>query len=131
MRGKGQTKFSIKKRIESLKYTFNGLKILIREEHNARIHLGISIFVIILGFVFSISPIEWGISLLAMSLVLSLEAMNSSIENLCDFVSPEFNDLMKKVKDLSAAAVLIIFVVAIIVYAIIFLPKFVALLYQN
>jgi len=116
-------KFSIKKRIKSFKYAFNGFKVLISEEHNSRIHIAISILVIILGFMLSISPSEWVSIFFAIGLVFATESINSAIENLADFVSPQKNDLIKKAKDLSAFAVLFSAIISVIIGLIIFLPK--------
>ena len=55
--------------------------------------------------------------------VLSAEAVNSSIESLADLVSPEYNEAIKKTKDLAAGAVLIMAIAAAIVGLIIFIPK--------
>ena len=49
--------------------------------------------------------------------------LNTAIEKLCDFISPEYHQLIGKVKDLAAAAVLIMSIVSVIVGIIIFLPK--------
>lgn len=121
-------KFSFARRIKSFKYAFNGLKIVFREEHNARIHLFVSLIVIICGFVFKISIQEWIIVCFAIGLVISMEIINSAIENLSNFVSQEYHDLIKKVKDLSAAAVLISVVSSVIAGLLIFLPKIMHLL---
>ncbi len=115
--------FSIKKRLESFKYAFNGLKILILEEHNARIHILATILVIISGFLFEISTLEWLAIIFAIGFVVACEIINSAIENLADFISPNKNEIIKKVKDLSAAAVLISALTAIVVGIIVFLPK--------
>jgi len=115
--------FSLLKRIESFRYAINGLKILIKEEHNARIHLFISCSVIFAGIVFRISKIEWITVIFCIALIFSLELINSAIENTADIISKEKNDTIKKIKDLSAAAVLIAAVTSVIVGLIIFLPK--------
>lgn len=39
--------FSISKRLKSFGFAFNGLKILMKEEHNSRIHFVISILVVV------------------------------------------------------------------------------------
>jgi diacylglycerol kinase len=56
-------------------------------------------------------------------LVISLEMINSAIENLVDLVSPEYNKLAGKAKDIAAGAVLVAAICAAIVGLIIFLPK--------
>lgn len=118
-----QKKISLSKRLQSFKYAFNGLKIVFKEEHNARIHLAISTIVIACGFIFKISILEWISICLAIALVISMEIINSAIENLADFVSPTYHNLIKKVKDLSAAAVLVSTISSVIIAILIFLPK--------
>lgn len=115
--------FSLRKRLQSFVYAFNGLKVLLREEHNARIHLGVSLLVIILGFIFDISSVEWLVVCILIGLVIAMEIVNSAIENLCDYVSPQWNEYIKKAKDLSAAAVLVCAIMSVVCGIIIFLPK--------
>ena len=93
-------KFSISKRLKSFKYAFEGLKVLVIEEHNARVHLVASILVIIAGFCFSITIVEWIALVLSIGFVFSMEAINSSIESISYFISPEKHDTIKKIKDL-------------------------------
>jgi undecaprenol kinase/diacylglycerol kinase (ATP) len=123
-------KFSISKRIKSFKYALQGLKTLLIEEHNARIHVLVAILVVCLGRYLKISSVEWLIIILAIGFVLSMEALNSAIENLADFISPDKHSLIKKVKDLSAGAVLISAISAICIGCVIFIPKVVDLFYK-
>jgi undecaprenol kinase/diacylglycerol kinase (ATP) len=122
-----QQKFSIKKRLKSFHYAFNGLKILIKEEHNARIHLTVTIIVIVACFLLSLSSWEWIAVIFCIGLVIASEIINSAIENLSDFVCKEKNYNIKKIKDLSAAAVLISAIAAFVIGLIIFLPKIITL----
>ncbi len=116
-------KFSIKARLKSFKYAFNGLKILIKEEHNARIHLFAAISAIGLGIFFNISICEWIAIVFAIGFVISLEIVNSAIENIADFISPQKHDKIKKIKDLAASAVLIAAFCALIIGLLVFFPK--------
>jgi diacylglycerol kinase len=122
-----QQKFSIKKRLQSFKHAFNGLRIVFKEEHNARIHLFAALCVIIAGFVLHVSTLEWIALTIAIGLVISIEIINSAIENIADFISPEKNDKIKLIKDLSAAGVLICALTALTIGLIIFTPKIIAL----
>ncbi len=123
MKQKNKTGFSIKNRLLSFKYAFNGLKILFTEEHNSRIHVLITIIVIVMGITLNISVTEWLIILVLIALVFCLEIMNSSIENLCNFISPKQDESIKKIKDLSAAAVLTAAIISLICGLTIFIPK--------
>ena len=121
-------KFSITKRLKSFKFAINGLRILIMEEHNSRIHLFAMLLAIILGFVFKIETYEWIGILLSIGLVISMELLNSALENLADFATKEKHDLIKKTKDLAAAAVLWSSLIALSIGILIFSPKFIDLL---
>ena len=118
-----QKGFSISKRFKSFGYAFNGLKILIREEHNSRIHILAAMAAVIAGLFFQLSAIEWVAIVLAIGWVIALEIINSAIENLSDFVSRDQNEMIKKIKDLSAAGVLVGAITAVIIGLIVFVPK--------
>ena len=120
-----QPGFSIRKRIKSFGYAFNGLRLLIKEEHNAWIHVMATILAILLGFAFTISKTEWVALVFSIGFVFALELVNSAIENLADYSSPGTHELIKKVKDLSAAAVLIAAITALSIGLLIFIPKIV------
>lgn len=114
---------SPKRLVRSFKYAFNGLKILVREEQNYVVHLTTTAVVVMAGFYYKISASEWTVLLLVIQVVLTLETINTAIENLADFVSTERNDKIMRIKDLAAAGVLISAVTAMIIGLIIFGPK--------
>lgn len=116
-------RFSIKRRLKSFRYAFSGLRVLVKEEHNARIHLFATVCVIVMGVLFRISCTEWVAVALAIGLVFGMEAVNSAVENICDFVCPERDARIKKIKDLAAAAVLFSAIAALAVGLFIFIPK--------
>ncbi|MGQ1783968.1 MULTISPECIES: diacylglycerol kinase family protein [unclassified Saccharicrinis] len=124
------SKFSISKRLKSFVYAFNGLRILLTEEHNSRIHLLAAIAAVILGCVLQINYTEWLSVLFCIGMVISLELVNSAIENLADCVSPEKNERIKTVKDMAAGAVLWGAIIAFVIGTIIFLPKILNLITQ-
>lgn len=112
------------KLIRSFKSAFSGLLVAFKEQRNLRVHFLLSIGVIALGAYFKITQTEWLILLLTISLVISLELVNSSIENLTDLVTKEKNPLAGKVKDMAAAAVLFSVIVAVVIGCIIFSKYF-------
>lgn len=120
-------KFSLNKRLKSFHYAISGLRILFREEHNAIIHLVAAILVVIGGFMLKISTNEWLAIAFAIGFVITLEIINTVIENIANFVSPAKHEKIKKIKDLSAAAVLVGSVTALVVGLIVFIPKITAL----
>lgn len=120
-------KFSICKKLKSFTYAFHGLRILLQEEHNARIHVFVALCVVVAGFIFNISTMEWVAVLLSIGLVISLETINSSIEHIADFISPDKHKKIKAIKDLAAAGVLISAITALIIGLLIFIPKILVL----
>ncbi|HOE05793.1 MAG TPA: diacylglycerol kinase family protein [Bacteroidales bacterium] len=120
-------RFSLFNRLKSFKFAGNGLRILIIEEHNARIHVIAAIGVIAAGIIFKISMSEWIAVVFSIAVVFVTEIINSSIENLADFVSPAKHEKIKKIKDLSAAGVLLGAIAATIVGLIVFIPRILSL----
>ncbi|WKN45026.1 diacylglycerol kinase family protein [Tunicatimonas pelagia] len=116
-------KFSIIDRIKSFHHAFSGLQALFREEHNARVHLAITLLVIILGAFFSVSATEWIVIVLTVGFVFVTEILNTAVEHIADFISPQRDDRIKRIKDLGAAAVLLSAITAVVIGVIIFLPK--------
>jgi undecaprenol kinase/diacylglycerol kinase (ATP) len=121
-------KFSIKKRAQSFSYAFNGIRLLFLEEHNSRIHAVAAICAIIAGIILKILIFEWIALTFAIGFVFVVETINSSIENTADLISLEKSNKIKRIKDLSAAAVLISSLSALVIGGLIFIPKIVSLI---
>ena len=115
--------FSIRRRLESFKYAGRGIRWLFAE-HNAWIHLAATIGVIVAGLCFGITRSEWIVIILCIGIVFAAETFNTAIEKLANVVSPQWNEMIGKVKDLAAGAVLICAIAAAIVGLIIFIPYF-------
>ena len=107
--------------IKSFRCAFEGLRFL-SCERNFRIHILIAALVVIAGFSFQIGRIEWICLLLIIAIVLTLEAVNSGIERICDIISLKYDKRIKIVKDIAAGAVLIAAIIAVIIGCLIFLP---------
>lgn len=120
-------KFSFADRLRSFRHAFRGIGFLFAGEHNAWIHGLAAVCVVVCGFVFSLSPPEWAAVVFAIGFVLALEAVNSALEALCDHVSPDHREIIGRVKDLAAGAVLIAAIAAAVIGCIIFIPKIVLL----
>ena len=121
-------KFSLKSRFGSFRFALNGISLLLKNEHNSRIHLLAAIIAIIMGIIMKIDHYEWSLLIIVIGAVFLTELLNSSIESLADLIDPEFNELIMRAKDYSAAAVLISAIVAIVVGGLIFIPKFLDLI---
>lgn len=113
----------MKKLIRSFGYAFKGLAFATKTQLNFRIHLGATLLAVFMGCALHITVADWQWLILCVALVLMAELFNTAIEFLTDIVSPEYNELAGRVKDISAGAVTIAAAFALIMGAIIFLPK--------
>lgn len=112
-----------KRLINSFKYAFDGLKYAFLYEQNLTVHILATIIVIIMGFLFKISIQEWLVLFLIIGLVIATELINTSIEATIDLITDEINPLAKIAKDTAASAVLVFGLTALVVGALIFIPK--------
>ncbi len=96
---------------------------MFKEEPNSRIHAFVAVLSILTGIILEINSIEWIAIILCIGFVLAIELINSSVENLADFVCSEKRNAIKKVKDLAAAGVLVSAFSAAAVGLVIFIPK--------
>lgn len=118
--------FTLRKRLQSFRYAFNGIRLLITKEHNAWIHCFAAVCVVVAGILLEISKMEWIAVVIVIGAVLAAEAVNSAMEAIADFVSPQYSEAIKQTKDLAAGAVLLMAIAAAIVGGIIFIPKLIA-----
>jgi diacylglycerol kinase (ATP) len=118
-----QQSFSWRRRGESFRYAFTGLRSALRTEHNMWLHFAATIGVIILSIAYSVTLLEAGILIISISLVWMAELFNTCIEKIMDFISTEKHPKIKLIKDLSAAAVLIGAIASLVMGSIIFIPK--------
>ena len=117
------------KLINSFKYAITGIFTAFKTEQNMKIHLLITILVIIFAIVFKITKLEWTLCIIAIAIVFMAELFNTAIETIVDMITQEKNEKAKIAKDVSAGAVLISAIGAAIVGNIIFLPKILAIFY--
>ena len=119
-----QRKWKNRDLVSSLEFALTGIFTAIKEERNMQKHALSAFLVVIAGFVFQVSAVEWLFLLLSIFLVVSFEIINSAIENVVDLASDyHFSMLAKNAKDMAAGAVLVISGFAVITGLIIFVPK--------
>lgn len=110
-------------RIKSVGYAFKGLMVLIKTEKAIKVQLFVAIIVTLAGFYYNISITEWLIQLVVIALVMGLEAINTAIEAIADFIHPEQHPKIGHIKDIAAGAVLIASIIAVIIAIVIYFPK--------
>lgn len=116
--------------IRGFGYAFKGVSYALKTQLNFRVHLVCALIVIALGYALNISAAEWLWIIIAIGLVLAAEAFNTALELLVDFVSPQYDKKAGHIKDMCAAAVLLTAVTALIIGAVIFLPKLIFLFHH-
>lgn len=115
--------FRFNSRIKSIGFAIEGIIVFFKTQHNAWIHIVAAAIVVALGFILKINNTEWCLLSVAIVLVMLTEMLNTAVEFLTDMISPSYNPLAKKVKDVAAGAVLFAAIAAVIIGAIVFLPK--------
>jgi len=114
--------------VKSFKYAWEGIRQALKDEPNLRVHFVSTILVFILAFLLGLSAKEWAILTLTIGLVICMELINTTLEDLVDIVSPEIKSKAKVTKDIAAATVLVSAITAVIVGTCLFLPKILGLL---
>jgi len=107
---------SVKNCLEGIIYTFN-------HENNFKREIIIGLLVIIAGFLFKISIIEWSIVLLLINFILVCELLNTALEKTVDLYTKEYNAIGKVIKDAAGGAVLTMCIFSATIGLLIFIPK--------
>lgn len=114
---------NFKRLIKSFGYSFKGLIYTFKEEQNFRIHLFVALLVIILMIILKVSKIEALVLIIAMTLVIFAELINSIFERIVDILKPRIHSYAMVIKDMMAATVLVAAIASVAIGTIIFLPK--------
>jgi len=114
----------MQKLLQSFRYAKSGLLTVLREEDNFQVEIIMSVAVCILGFLVHLGRGEWLFICVAITLVLSSEIINTVVEDLCNKIEPTHNNVIGKIKDMSAAFTLVMCIGSAIIGLIIFLPHF-------
>jgi diacylglycerol kinase len=116
----------MKSRARSFTYAFSGWDYVIRTQKNAWIHALVTIIVIAMGIWLQVSVNDWIILILTITLVWAAEIFNTAIEAAVDLASPRYHPLARISKDVSAAAVLVTALAAVLIGVLVLGPPFMA-----
>lgn len=108
---------------KSFLYAFQGILTAVRAERNMKIHVCMTVIVLLVGLWLRLSAVEWLFILLAICGVIALELINTAIERVVDLVTGEYHPLAKQAKDTAAGAVLVYAFLSVVIGLIIFVPK--------
>ncbi len=113
----------LKKHTISIKHAFDGIAYAFKTQPNYRIHFALSILALILGWLVKISSSEFLVIVVMIFIGLSLETVNTAIEQATDAIDTSIREDIRIAKDVSAGAMLLFAIGATIIAAIIFIPK--------
>jgi diacylglycerol kinase len=107
---------------QSFQNALQGFWWIIREHPNFRIHIAISVLVLVAAYEVGVTRVERIILIFAILVGLTAEMINTALESITDLVTREWRSEAKIAKDVSAAMMLVVAVGATIVGISIFLP---------
>ena len=105
-----------------------GLAEGVRSQLNMKVHMVVATVTILTAYFLNIEPHEWKWLIISIGMVISIELINTSIEYLVNLISPNHHPVAGKIKDLSAAGVLIAALTALVIGLMIFVPRILFLL---
>ncbi|MFH1347316.1 MAG: diacylglycerol kinase family protein [Candidatus Margulisiibacteriota bacterium] len=112
-----------KKFIKSFEFARAGAEHAIKTQRNLWIHLFIGLVVLSFAIWINISLIELAILIVAIFGVIVTEMVNTAVEEFVNILSPEHRQEAALAKNVSAAAVLLAAIGAMIVGGLIFVPR--------
>lgn len=108
--------------LKSFSHATDGILYVFITQRNMKIHLGITILVLVFSFVFKVATYQLLFVLSSIALVMCMELVNTAVEKTVDLVTNEFHPLAKIAKDVAAGAVLFAAIFAFIIGLYVFLP---------
>ncbi|WP_064579845.1 diacylglycerol kinase [Streptobacillus moniliformis] len=117
--------------IDSFNNAINGILHAIKSEIHMKIHMFFAIMVLILSLIIDISKFEIMLVIIMITLVIFSEMLNTALEKIVDLVSPEYSEVAKIVKDVSAGAVLVSAIGSVCVGYLIFYDRLIALYFNG
>jgi diacylglycerol kinase len=115
--------------LRSFVYAWHGLIYAMRTQRNARVHALIGAGAIVLGLVLRISPVEFAMIFVAITLVFIAEMFNTVAEACVDLVTREYHPLAKIAKDVAAGAVLLNAILSVVIGILVFGPHLLTLFF--
>jgi diacylglycerol kinase len=110
--------------VRSFACAFRGIYITLQSERSYRIHFIALVVAVALGLYLHLSVLEWALITFSIGFVLVAELFNTVVERLGDEVAGgKHHEMVRNIKDISAAAVLLSAITALIIgVLILFIP---------
>ncbi len=106
----------------SFVFAWSGLVYAVRTQRNARVHALLGTLAILLGIVLRISPVEFAMIFVAITLVFIAEMFNTVAEACVDLITDEYHPLAQIAKDVAAGAVLLNAMLSVVIGLFVFVP---------
>lgn len=106
---------------DSVVCAWKGLRWAVGTQRNLRLQLLAAAFALGLGFLAQLNSVRMAVLCLVIALVLAVELVNTALEALVDLLYPQFEPAAGRVKDVAAAAALLVSVGALAVGIFLFL----------
>lgn len=119
----------IRRHASSIGHAVSGMIWAFRTQANFKTHFFLIFISFLAGYLLKISYTEWMIVLVTSLMGIIIESVNTAIEKMGDAITTDFNEHIKISKDVSASAMLLYSIGAIVVAVIIFVPKLYFLLF--
>jgi diacylglycerol kinase len=111
------------KLISSIQYALRGISIAIQEQPNMKIHMVAIVVIAVIGLYLDFKYVDWCIVTVTIGVVLGAELVNTSVEEIVNFINPEKRVEAGRIKDLSAGAVLIVSLAALVIGVLLIFSK--------
>ncbi len=99
----------------SFEHAYRGVVSAVRSQRNMRFHVLAAVGVLVLSLLVGVSELELAVLILTILVVFVTEMLNTAMEFVVDLVTTEYHPLAKLAKDVSAGAVLVSSVGAVLV----------------
>lgn len=110
------------KHFSSYRFAVKGISHTLKSQSNIWVMMPAATLVLLLAWYFQVKTNEWLILILIITIVLSLELINTSIESVLNFLYKEHHEDIRVAKDVAAGAVLIAAVASAVIGLMIFWP---------
>ncbi len=102
-------------RLRSFGHALRGWWHVVRTQHNAWIHVAVTLVVFSLSAWLGLNARDWAVIVLTTAVVFITEFLNTAIEVVVDLASPQIHPLAKVAKDVGAGAVLMAAIAAVLI----------------
>lgn len=110
---------------EASQHAWSGVWVAFATERNLRIQAVVYVIVLAVAILVQLSFLEVAMIVLAATVVMALEMVNTAVEHFADVVEPRYSKVVGRIKDFTAGAVLLTSIAAVVVGLLLIVPPLV------